>query len=235
MKTSATILICLIFGTFNQLHVLDATVPKQVLKHGIMAFIQEISESSENNLCFVVFESWAEAIIDRQASFEEAFDTIFNLDLTHVLAKGNCQNAYNKFTTTVYSRHKSKMQTVAIWAAIKEYVTLVMDDNETFQKNDHCLRFIRHLSSQIVNKENPDLIKTAHPNFVKALLQTGLQYLEDGEEYANVPCVKAMEAMGTYSKEIRGWISQAVAMEPTTDEGLDDYDDDENSGDHDEL
>jgi len=210
-------------------------VPKQVLKHGIMAFIQEISESSENNLCFVVFESWAEAIIDRQASFEEAFDTVFKLDLTHVLAKGHCQNAYNKFTTTVYSRQKSKMQAVAIWAAIKEYVTLVMDDNETFQKNDHCLRFIRHLSSQIVNKENPDLIKTAHPNFVKALLQTGLQYLEDGEEYANVPCVKAMEAMGTYSKEIRGWISQAVAMEPTTDEGLDDYDDDENSGDHDEL
>lgn len=235
MKTSATILICLIFGTFNQLHVLDATVPKQVLKHGIMAFIQEISESSENNLCFVVFESWAEAIIDRQASFEEAFDTVFKLDLTHVLAKGHCQNAYNKFTTTVYSRQKSKMQAVAIWAAIKEYVTLVMDDNETFQKNDHCLRFIRHLSSQIVNKENPDLIKTAHPNFVKALLQTGLQYLEDGEEYANVPCVKAMEAMGTYSKEIRGWISQAVAIEPTTDEGLDDYDDDENSGDHDEL
>ena len=72
-----------------------------------MAFIQEISESSENNLCFVVFESWAEAIIDRQASFEEAFDTIFNLDLTHVLAKGHCQNAYNKFTTTVYSRQKS--------------------------------------------------------------------------------------------------------------------------------
>ena len=62
---------------------------------------------------------------------------------------------------------------VAIWAAIKEYVTLVMEDNEMFQKNDHCLRFIRHLSSQIVNKENPDLIKTAHPNFVKALLQTG--------------------------------------------------------------
>ena len=46
--------------------------------------------------------------------------------------------------------------------------------------------------------------------------QTGLQYLEDGEEYANVPCVKAMKAMGTYSKEIRGWIAQAVAMEPTT-------------------
>ena len=65
-----------------------------------MAFIQEISESSENNLCFVVFESWAEAIIDRQASFEEAFDTVFKLDLTHVLAKGHCQNAYDKFTTT---------------------------------------------------------------------------------------------------------------------------------------
>ena len=46
--------------------------------------------------------------------------------------------------------------------------------------------------------------------------QTGLQYLDDGEEYANVPCVKAMEAMGTYSKEIRGWISQALAIEPTT-------------------
>ena len=36
-----------------------------------------------------------------------------------------------------------------------------MEENETIQRDDHCLRFIRHLSSQIVNKENPDLIKTA--------------------------------------------------------------------------
>ena len=40
MKTSATILICLIFGTFNQIHVLDATVPKQVLNDGAKAFLE---------------------------------------------------------------------------------------------------------------------------------------------------------------------------------------------------
>ena len=91
-----------------------------------------------------------------------------------------------------------------------------MEENEIFQKNDHCLRFLRHLSSQIVNKENPDLIKTAHPNIAKALLQTGLQYFEGG--YDNVPCVKALQAMGTYSKEITAWISQVLAIDPKDEE-----------------
>ena len=107
-------------------------------------------------------------------------------------------------------------QAVAIWSAIKEYVTQIMEENETFQKDDHCLRFIRHLSSQIVNKENPDLIKTSLPSFSKALLQTGLQYLEGG--YDNVPCVKAVEAMGTYSKEIGAWISKVLAINPKDEE-----------------
>ena len=107
-------------------------------------------------------------------------------------------------------------QAVAIWAAIKEYITQVMNENEIFQKEDHCLRFIRHLSSQIVNKENPDLIKTALPNFTKALLETGLQYLDGG--YDNVPCVKAVEAMGTYSKEIGVWVSKVLTLDPVDEE-----------------
>ena len=82
-------------------------------------------------------------------------------------------SGWRQQNTTYVDNYFFIPKAVAIWAAIKEYVTLVMEDNELFQKSDHCLRFIRHLSSQIVNKENPDLIKTAHPNFVKALLQTG--------------------------------------------------------------
>ena len=94
-----------------------------------MAFIQEISESSENNLCFVVFESWAEAIIDRQASFEEAFDTVFKLDLTHVLAKGHCQNAYDKFTTT-WKTFQKKDTRVSFFVLLIFYETTLPPKNK---------------------------------------------------------------------------------------------------------
>ena len=101
MKTAAIALTWLIFATFNQVQVLEALVPKQVLKRGLMAFIQEISHKpiSDQNLCFVVFESWVEALLDRQSTLEEAFDTTFTVDLTHTFAKGtSCQKAFNKFT-----------------------------------------------------------------------------------------------------------------------------------------
>ena len=94
-------MIWLIFTTFNQVHVLDALVPKQVLKRGLMAFVQEISHKpiSDQNLCFVVFESWVEALLDRQSTLEEAFETTFSIDLTHTFAKGaSCEKAFNKFT-----------------------------------------------------------------------------------------------------------------------------------------
>ena len=85
MKTA---LIWLIFTTFNQVHVLDALVPKQVLKRGLMAFVQEISHKpiTDQNLCFVVFESWVEALLDRQSTLEEAFGTTFSIDLTTKLS-----------------------------------------------------------------------------------------------------------------------------------------------------
>ena len=64
-----------------------------------MAFIQEITKpASEENLCFVVFESWIEALVDRQTDFDEAFNTILKVDLTHSYARGHCQKAYEKFT-----------------------------------------------------------------------------------------------------------------------------------------
>ena len=109
-----------------------------------MAFIQEISESSENNLCFVVFESWAEAIIDHQASFEEAFDTVFKLDLTHVLAKGHCQNAYDKFTTT-WKTYQQKDTRVSFLVLLIFYETALKPlQNKKGRKN---LRYPRKKQS----------------------------------------------------------------------------------------
>jgi len=155
--------------------------------------------------------------LTKKATIEEAFNTILRIDMTHSLpVPGACQKAYEKFVTSWKKFQSKDTKAVAIWSAIKEYVTQFMEENETIQKEDHCLRFIRHLSSQIVNKENPDLIKTSLPNFSKALLQTGLQYLEGG--YDNVPCVKALEAMGTYSKEIGAWISKVLAINPKEEE-----------------
>ena len=73
-------------------------VPKDVLKLGLMTFIQEITQpASDENLCFVVFENYVHGVLDRGMDFDEAFETAFNVDHTHSFAKGKCQMAYDKF------------------------------------------------------------------------------------------------------------------------------------------
>ena len=42
-------------------------------------------------------------------------------------------------------------------------------------------------------------------------MKTGLQYVGGG--YDDIPCVVALKVMGQYSKEIRKWIWEALAIE----------------------
>ena len=72
-------------------------VPKQVLKHGLITFIQDIAQPTKDNLCFVVFENYVEAVLDDQMDFDEAFETAFHVDLTQTYAKGTCGKAFAKF------------------------------------------------------------------------------------------------------------------------------------------
>ena len=108
-----------------------------------------------------------------------------------------------------------------MWGAVQEYINQITKSSKTLEENDHCLKFILELSKDIVKQEYTPLVRTSYPNFSKALMKTGLQYLEGG--YDNVPCVKAMKVMGRYSKEIRNWIQQALSIDEDEQEigGLD--------------
>lgn len=76
-------------------------VPKQVVKHGLATFVKEIVKpTSEENLCFLVFERIAEAIVDDLSDFDEAFEAAINVDLTHSYSKGICEKAFAKFQST---------------------------------------------------------------------------------------------------------------------------------------
>jgi hypothetical protein len=78
----------------------SALVPKQVIKHGLMEFIKELTDPSPDNLCFVFFKSVAEGILDDTMNWDEAFETVFNLDLTHTMTKDKkCQEAFKTFNT----------------------------------------------------------------------------------------------------------------------------------------
>lgn len=106
---------------------------------------------------------------------------------------------------------------MAVWSAISTYVSLIFEENEDWKNHDECLNFIHKISSRIVKHENTSLIKSAYPDFAKALLKTGLQYLQSGHD--NLPCVKAIRVMfGSYGSEIKTWISQALSIEKKEDE-----------------
>ena len=70
-----------------------------------------------------------------QTSFEEAFDTIFKLDLTHVLAKGHCQNAYNKFTKT-WKTFQKKDTRVSFLVLFISYETTIPKNKVLCPKNE---------------------------------------------------------------------------------------------------
>ena len=193
------------------LTVVHSVVPKQVLKHGLMAFLQELMEPKQDNLCFKVFEAYAEAILDEGQDFNEAFDVIFRLDLTHTYAKNHCQKAFEKFQELWKHYQVTDNKFVAIWGGIQAYIEDFWTKNLKLKNDDYCLRFLHQVSSKIVEQGKPELIKTSHVDFSKALLNTGLQYLNG--DFQHVPCVKSLGVMTKYSTEIKSWISQILAME----------------------
>ena len=72
----------------------NALVPKQVIKHGLMTFIQEIAEPKETNVCFLFFEKIVEAVLDEKKDFNEALAAALQQDFTHARVKGRCEKTY---------------------------------------------------------------------------------------------------------------------------------------------
>ena len=88
----------------------EALVPKQVVKHGLMTFISEITEPTESNVCFLFFEKMVLAVLDEKKSFEEAVNLALTQDFTHAQVKGRCQKTYKvvmeKFSNQADMRSK---------------------------------------------------------------------------------------------------------------------------------
>ncbi len=61
-----------------------ATTPKDILKHGLVEFIQTMTKPVEENICYSFFVNIFENVLDAGMGLGEALERAFQMDFTHM-------------------------------------------------------------------------------------------------------------------------------------------------------
>lgn len=190
----------------------DEWPPKVLLKEALVTFSSLVSAiNDDEDLCIKFFHNAIHEMVDGQKTPNDAFDSIFNMDLTHTTVKEDkCKTALTVFNDKWEKFTEQDTKYLAFWQAIQAYLQVA---GEEFNNRDPCLSAMESTATRIVNngETGPEHIVTNQTisDLSKGLLKAALTFLDSTEANNMQPCVQTIQIIfNSYNDKIVQYLFQ---------------------------